>query len=169
MANSNDTLKIYEKGLEYAIRVISSQPKTKFQIKQKLILRKLPRKIIYDIIKTLEEQGYIDDRRYAHMWVEERIRTKPIGRALVQKKLFEKGIPKEIIEEAITGEMGEEKEMTAAKAMARQKLERLKRNLNERKEEDGRRLMQKLSFFLSSRGFNYYIIQRVMDDLENEL
>ena len=60
------------------------------------------------IINRLIEKGYVDDRRFAEYYVENRFVKKGISRKRLKMELMKKGISREIIEEVLDGRNDEE-------------------------------------------------------------
>lgn len=55
------------------------------------------------ILQRLISKGYVDDRRFAEFWVENRFVKKGISRKRLQMELMKKGMARDIIEEVLDG------------------------------------------------------------------
>ena len=52
-------------------------------------------------IARLRRMGYVDDRDFARFWVSNRMTFSPRGPRLLRSELFQKGVPREIIDEVL--------------------------------------------------------------------
>lgn len=62
------------------------------------------------IVERLKEKGYLDDRRFAEFWVENRFVKKGVSSKRLQMELMKKGVAKEVIEEVLQGSERNDKE-----------------------------------------------------------
>tara|TARA_B100000315_G_C14522925_1_gene562445 strand:+ start:332 stop:829 length:498 start_codon:yes stop_codon:yes gene_type:complete len=155
---------IYQKLMDYALRLLGRRSYTVHDISKKLLTRatKLkndePEATIEAVIQRLIELKYLDDLRFCKYWVEERSRLRPRGRFLLTQELRRKGIPKELLEEF--WEKGFESsfdEVPLALQLIEKRLPRLKKSKNEWETK------QKLYGFLASRGFSVGAIKEALD------
>lgn len=134
--------------LSYRIRTIA-------EIKKKLKSKDISPVIIDKVIHHLNELGLINDEEFAKQLITEKIKNKPAGKRLLQQKLFEKGISRQVSETAI------EKYLTEAdeKKMAIKIYEKLKPKLKGLEKQKAR---QKIYEALSRKGFDYDIINEII-------
>ena len=120
LKHASDFGKFYARALEYAlIRPRSSkeihdylQKKTlsrkvhvknrktgEYQIKEK---KGYDKSLIPLVFARLEERGYIDDERFAHLWVENRNVSKGTSIKKLRQELQQKGINHQIIEQVLS-------------------------------------------------------------------
>ena len=71
-------------------------------IREKLVKWGLSLSAANQVLAQLIEQGYIDERRFARAFVNDRFRFNGWGRIKIAHQLRLKGIPNEIIDEAMT-------------------------------------------------------------------
>ena len=93
----------------------------------------------------LEEEGFIDERRYCRLYCESKLRLQKWGRVKIAYNLRMKRIGNELIEEALR-ELDEEQYFDTLRQLAESK----RRSLHE---SDPRKLNAKLVSFLASHGF----------------
>jgi regulatory protein len=98
----------YIYGREAALNFLSYRVRTANEIRKKLKEKKLSTKITAKILSYLEESGLINDEEFARTLVEENIKRKPAGLRVLRKKLFEKGVPRQVGEKVL-GEVFERK------------------------------------------------------------
>ena len=72
------------------------------EIREKLLKWGLSASEADKIINDLKEQGFIDEARYAHAFVNDRFAFNGWGRIKIAYQLRQKGIPQPIIDEAMT-------------------------------------------------------------------
>jgi regulatory protein len=153
----------FSKYLDKAFHFLSYRPRSEKEIRNKLLIKKAPQDIIERVITSLKENNFLDDRKYARWFVENRLRFNPKGQRIIKMELKQKGVDSEIIEEAInslsTNEPGElpNSDLESAKKLVEKKLPRYK-NL-ERQE-----IYNKLGAFLARRGFGWDTIKKSIDD-----
>ena len=75
-----------------ALSLLSRQSYTKFNIKRKLVSKEFDEAGINKALAYLEQQGYIDDEKYARRWVEGRLRNKFDSYNSLYAGLVNKGI-----------------------------------------------------------------------------
>lgn len=147
----------FEKFYNKALRFLSYRPRSEKEIRDKLISKKASEKIIKEIIAKLREQKFIDDEEFVKWWIEQRSGLKPQGIRLTELELRKKGIDKELIDRLIhNSEFIIQNDLEQAKRLVEKKLPRYK-SLSRQE------LYQKLSRFLSSKGFDWETIKKAID------
>jgi len=156
-AKKEELIKEKEKegALKYAYRILRLRLRTYFEIENKLKQRKTDSEIIKFVIRTLKEQGFLDDQKFAEIWIKDRLYFRPCGRLLINKKLREKGISEKIIKKTLDKFLPFEKEKKIAREILEQKKKKIKNDLPKEK------IFQKLNMFLAGRGFPQEIIFEV--------
>ncbi len=97
------------------------------------------------IIERLIKKGYVDDRKFAEFWVENRFVKKGVSRKRLRMELAKKGVAKEIIEEVLDGRNDEEE---IQKIVAKK----------QGKYDDPEKLMA----YLCRQGFSYDLVRKVV-------
>jgi len=146
----------FNSGKKIAYSFLSYRQRSKKELTKKLKDKKISEAVIDKIIELLEEQKYIDDSSYAKMYIETKIRNKPLGKRLLQNKLYEKGIDKDNVEKILNENYSEEKEIESAKKLFKKYSKKIK----------GEDKKQKCYRYLLSRGFDYEIVNKVVN-IEN--
>lgn len=136
-----------ERAYNYAIYLLGLKLRTEGEIKEKLRVKGYPILVIDEVVHQLAENRYLDDQRYAEVYLDNLKKYKTFGYYGIKKKLMEKRLPSEIIERVLEEGFGEEEERKIAK-----------RFLIKQKETDKQKLAQKLK----ARGFRAKLIFRVM-------
>jgi len=123
--------------------------KGKFDIKKKLIDK---------IIKTLKKQKLTDDYAFVAWWIEQRLTFRPRGKLALRVELAQKGIKRDLAEKMIDQMVNE---LPLAKKAAQRKMKTYKRL-------DNREFCEKMTAFLSRRGFSWETIKTIIDQLKHD-
>ncbi len=135
-----------EKAIERLQALCARQEKCAFDVIQKLKQWKIDAPSIQIIVTKLKRDGYVNDSRYAALFVKEKSSINKWGPEKIRVMLAHKGIAKSIIEEVLT--------QIDTKEAKDQLLELLKRKLPTIKAKSTYDLKNKLIRFGVSRGFN---------------
>ena len=146
--------KIYEKAYGYAVYLLGLKLRTEGEMKEKLKQKKYSPEVSTQVLTELLNNRYIDDQRYAEVYLENLKKYKQFGFFGIKKKLMEKRLPKDIIESVLGGGLGEEEEVKIAKLF----LKKQKMGLQK----------QKLASRLASRGFRPNVIFSVLGNIYSE-
>ncbi|MBU1126899.1 RecX family transcriptional regulator [Patescibacteria group bacterium] len=112
--------------------------------------------VIDTLIENLKKKGMINDLEFAKSWVEARRKSKQKGIRVIKQELYQKGIDKEVIEEALSVKREGESEENIARQALEKKM-RVWKNL------DPQKFRQKATEFLLRRGFEYEIVKEVIE------
>lgn len=160
-----------EKAYEYAVFLLSLTLQTVGEVKMKMDRRGYAENIIDKTIERLKEQKYLDDQRYAEVYLENLKKYKTFGFYGIKKKLMEKKIPSNIIEQVLNEGLSEQEELKIAKRLLKKGGAIIKPSAddilpadepryNVYNEEESKE-KQKTSQKLKSRGFRGSVIARV--------
>ena len=141
---------IYPVALNKALYLIKTKEYTKKEMEHKLAQSHYPEDIITNVLKELEKNRFIDDRRYVESYISFHCAVKSVQ--TVKSALMTKGVEKEIIEEALDNyvEQNPDQEMILCK------------NILERKYLAGTealdfKTLNKAKMFLVRKGFSYSV------------
>lgn len=165
LKRASDFSKFYNRALEFTLMRPHSSKEVRDYLKRKTLDRKVRVKnqktgeyktvlkqgydqsLVEPVYKRLEERGYIDDRRFAETWVENRNITKGSSLKKLRLELAQKGISQSVIEEVLAetdrDDVAELRKIIARKA---------------KKYPDEQKLIQ----YLMRQGFNY---SDILDEL----
>lgn len=145
---------LYQKLLESSIWFVSFRPRSEKEFSDFLLknLHKLGSRdttLVHRVIDRLKELGYVDDRKFASWFVEQRGLHKPKGARFIAHELKAKGISLEI---------DTHDEVTLAKRAIEKKLPLWQKlpKLEQKK---------KIYGFLGRRGFDGETVHRVIDEV----
>jgi regulatory protein len=151
---------------ERAISFLESSPKTERQIRQYLKDLSFKKKgkwfetlenqmfsnILENVITKLKEYQYIDDEKYAELFISSRLRTRPRGKDILVMELISKGVAKDIAEKVVNLEV--EDEYTLLKELYTKKFKDEKMTEDDRKKID----------FLRRKGFSWDLIEKYINN-----
>jgi regulatory protein len=87
-----------------AIRYLSHRQRSRKEIDRYLDIRRgFARETISAAIARLTNDGYLDDKEFARLFVESRVRSHPRSRAFLSHELSQKGIDDDVIDAVLEG------------------------------------------------------------------
>lgn len=147
----------YNLNFSKALNFISFRIRSKKEVYDKLRKENVSEDHIDMIISKLQDDGYIDDYRFAKAFFESKIEINKWSNRKIEYELINKGIDKNIIDEFSFN--FKELEFENAKDLVEKKLPQWENKF------EGFKLKNKIYTFLSSRGFDYSIIEKVIGEL----
>ncbi len=143
---------------ESAARFLAVRPRSKQEVRQSLVKKGIADPVIDAALERLTAFGYLDDRAFADLWVRDRMTFKPTSPRALRYELRQKGISRDIIDEALADLDAEDAAYRAAQAQAR------RFHGSER-----RAFETKVGAFLQRRGFSYAVVRSTLRRLIEEL
>lgn len=140
-----------------ALRLLSFRPRSVAELRQRLKMKRYPAAAIDGVIETLTRQGLLDDEKFATLFTESRLYTKPSGRRQIELDLKRKGVSNELISAAL-GELKDYDEKAAACELVTRRFEKMSGLSDEKKK-------TRVFGFLKRRGFDNEVIFGVIADL----
>ncbi len=144
---------------EQALRFLEKKPRSSSEIYLRLISRGFKDEEIQETLERLAKAGIVDDRNFALRYAEE-ILSKGYGSLKIKRKLTEKGIDRELVEETI--ERFSDKEKRRAKEVLKIAIQKLGFGSDEESR-------NKMILFLAKRGFSEESSIEAVDSLNIEL
>lgn len=149
---------MYVKAKNKALNILSKADQSERKIREKLS-NEFEEYTINEVIDFLKSNKFIDDELLASKIVNTNINLNKCGKNKIRQNLYNKGINSEAISEALC-EIDENIEFENAMYLAKKRYQRVKN-------EDKRKIYQKISQHLAYKGFNYDIIKKVLNKLLN--
>jgi regulatory protein len=140
-----------EQAHQVAVNFISYRPRSSKEILDKLARKGFSRELAIEVVDKLKELDLLNDLQYARMFVRDKLRLKPMGKAMLRHKLLEKGIAFQLSERVIKEYVTDENEQAAAKTLAERKM---KMNRTRFSALDRPTKQKRLADYLLSRGFS---------------
>ena len=142
--------KLYQRALEWVLLRPRSERETNDYLYKKVYEKKLDKEYINKTIEKLENKKYLDDRKFAEWYVENRFVKKGISRKRLAMELMKKGISAEIIDDVLDVRNDEE--------------EILKIIAKKRAKYDDEKLIQ----YLCRQGFSYQLARDLVLNYEKD-
>ncbi len=147
-----------EKAFQRALNFLSYRPRSRAEVEKNLRKHEVAESLIPEIVERLERGNLLNDADFARKWVGDRAAFRPRGAYALRSELRLKGVADNAIEQALSGidEIN----------LARQAAQRKVRQWSHLEWQEFR---NKLSPFLSRRGFGYETVAEVCKELWQEL
>lgn len=170
---------IFEKLLGNSYRFLSYRPRSEKEVRDYLLRKSKSRPtrsrakdlvglneeeqnqtiLINSVIKKLKEQKFLDDREFVKWWIEQRSKVKPKSLKFIIFELKQKGITKDLIEEVLGSDDFETvSDYDKALKLAQKRIIRYRG-------ETYKKTYEKMARFLASKGFDWEIIKKVIDQI----
>ncbi|HDR67954.1 MAG TPA: RecX family transcriptional regulator [Bacteroidaceae bacterium] len=137
-----------------AARLCSQQERCSSDIIEKLHQWQIPDKDIDRILAFLKKENFLDDRRYATLYVKDKFRINKWGKIKIRYMLRQKQVPEELIEEALNSLSDNDYRETC--------LQLLRSKIKSIKDTNPLARKAKLLRFASQRGFESEVIYKAM-------
>lgn len=135
-----------DRALELAYRYLNRRERTVAETRAHLQAREIDGATADQAVAVLTEQGYLDDRRFARLFVQDKRELEQWGDERIQRGLANRGIERELAEEALGEDGGDRRQLERAVAVLRRRLP---------KPEPGRRGRERALGLLLRRGYDY--------------
>jgi regulatory protein len=112
-----------QQALELAYHYLGRRDRTVAEVRARLEAEQVEAEVIDATVAELQDQGYLDDARYAQRFVEDRRTIDAWGAERIERKLLAVGIDPALIAAAL-GERGAAEELEAAVAVLRRRFPR---------------------------------------------
>lgn len=146
---------IYAKKVSYDL--LSYRIRSAKEIRDKLKAKKISPKVIDKTIIHLNELNFINDEEFAKQYILSSTSSKPLGKNLIKQKLLRNGIAEDVIERALTKHYLDDREKEYAQKIF------MKYSRTFKKEDNTKNKMKSFSY-LVRKGFNYDIINEIINE-----
>lgn len=154
LAKENEFLKVFDRALNF----FSYRPRSEKEFQDWFTRKQVGQETQKLVVEKLQSLGYLNDEEFAKWWIEQRSTFRPAGERLLRMELLKKGLSKDLIAQLLKDSVSKDSEIEMAKRIVQKKLKSIK-NLPDLE------LKQKLYGFLSRRGFDWGIIEKVVDEI----
>jgi regulatory protein len=105
--NDKDVIKLKERAdlaftREKALELLSLREHGSGELRTKLLQKGYQKHAIAVVVEYLKEKNYLNDERFAQLFFQELIERKRLGPLKAKEKLFQRGVPSEIIENLLS-------------------------------------------------------------------
>jgi regulatory protein len=147
------------RAYEHALTFLGARPRSEREIRDRLNKHGYPEEVVALVVEKLRGLDLVNDAQFAGYWVEQRQLHRPRGARLLRQELRRKGVPAEVVSEALEAAPDDAEDAYRAAARKAQSLRAL----------DERTFRQRLGAFLQRRGFGYEVTATVTRRLWSEL
>lgn len=147
-----------ERAKEKALNYITGKLKTKNEVKLKLAQCGFNQDITDEVIFALENENFLNDRLYAELFIDDKIKINGYGKNKIKSLLIQRGISSFVFQDLLD-KLDFDDEFENALKLGIKKLKLLKNEDNLFKKK------QKLINYLAYRGFSFEIINRVLEEI----
>lgn len=147
---------VVAKAFNVAVNFLKTRERSKKEIRDKLKIKEYSESVIEKVLAKLENLDLLNDKRFAEMFVRDRMKLKPKGKKVLSIELAQKGIDRDIIEEVLQELMSGDEEIELAKKVfekAEKKYSGLEKNLRR----------DKIIKYLLGKGFSYNIVEKIFN------
>lgn len=142
---------------EAAVRFLNYRPRSESELRKRLERRGFKGGVIDIVTGRLKEQGLIDDVSFAEFWTDNRESFSPRSRYLTRLELRKKGVSEDAIDRAVSS-------IDDSGSAYRVALSRTRRM----SAADYTEFRRRLADYLRRRGFDYDVINRVVEKIWKE-
>ena len=132
------------------------------ELERKLAQRGYPDTEVAETLERLRGEGLLDDRRTAKEFVRSRLARAPVGRQKLRADLYRRGVPSEVIDEALEALTPDDDREPAREAAERWRRTRW------RPGRDAERQRAALARHLAGRGFSKRAIYLVLEEMPGD-
>jgi regulatory protein len=143
-------------GYEYCIFLLSLRLRTEGELRDKMRERGYESQVIDSVLKQLVSQKYIDDVRYASVFVENLKQYKPYGYMKIKQKLMQKRLSMDVIEQTLDELLSLEDEQKIAERYLKKEYSTVDKEKLKQEEK------QKIAQRLQARGFRGQVISKLI-------
>lgn len=148
MLSSVDNLE--ERARNILLKLLERGPKSSSELALALEKHEIPTEIAKQLLKRFAEVQLIDDRQVAEQLATASRRTKGLARSMVKRKLADKGLDQQVIDE-VAASISDEDELLVATELASKRLAQLSQF-------DADTQKRRLVGFLQRRGFSSSVV-----------
>jgi len=141
-----------KKAMDASFNLLSYRARSRREIETRLKRKGISETVISETAQRLAELGLLDDTKFAEAFARDRLEFAHKGRRVIYAELRKKGIPKPIVEQALSNAPDEDKSATEVLDKVSRRYAAL----------EPRERYRKLSDLLLRRGFSFDTIERVL-------
>jgi len=145
------------KAKQKALKLLEYRPRSRKEIASRLAMAGFEEDVVEEALTRLEELGFINDAEFSRAWVNHRVTDNAMGSARIKWELRHKGISTEVVEEALS--------VVDADTEYRSAMDAAKHRWERDKDPDEWSKRRRLASYLRRRGFDWDIINKVLDEL----
>jgi regulatory protein len=95
----------FEQALSIGYAYLSRRERTEHELREHLLKRHAEPETTEAVLQELAEQGYVNDSRFARLFIQDKRHLSQWGSARIRRGLIERGIPREVGDRALGEEI----------------------------------------------------------------
>lgn len=139
----------FQKTLDKLLRFAMVRPRSGKEVRDYFTRKRVPPFLHLELLKKLKHLELLDDEKFAKWWIDQRVQFKNKSKRVIQMELRQKGIDKNIIDDAFGETVIDEGKMAR---------ELLEKKAYKWKKLEPRLARQKMSQYLAGKGFSWDVI-----------
>ncbi len=145
----------FDKLYNRTLMLIARRPRSRWELEDYLRRKDSPAPLTEQILNRLSKAGYVDDSKFAQLWVENRRLLRPTSKRKLIQELRQKRISQEVIDQTLREDEADEQSVLR---------ELIIKKRRQTKYQDNLKLMQ----YLARQGFGYGDIKEVLNNEDAE-
>ncbi len=145
---------------DQALRYLSIRPHSRKELFRKMREKGYRKPIIEQVLADLERLDLVNDEQFARLFIQNELRLRPVGRALLKQKLLSRGIPQPLCEQLLSELFPESLEIEFVHRLAN-------KFLKHREHLPPAKRREKLVRYLQNKGFLWEQIQEVLGPMQD--
>jgi regulatory protein len=137
-----------------AINYLSYRPRSSKEVATHLTKKGVDPECSKNVTRHLQSLNMIDDDRFAHAFVRDRLKRKPTGQALLRQQLLAKGISSGMADKILAELISQQSQQASALQAVKRKYQSTKHSISKL---DPEKRKKRILDFLLRRGFSYDI------------
>ncbi|MBN2601543.1 MAG: RecX family transcriptional regulator [Candidatus Marinimicrobia bacterium] len=146
----------YEKAKEITLRYLGIRMRSEYELTRYLQKKEYRKQVITRVVNYCQERGYLDDTKYTEMLSRDMVNINRYGKNKIYAMLRKRGISSETITPVLNKQIDQNEQLKIALELAQKKLKIIK---------DETKAREKIYRYLNQRGFNYSIVNEVINRL----
>lgn len=148
-----------DRAIATAMRALDQRMQSSRELRTRLMRKGFDAETIDRALEKLSDYGYLNDERFAELWIENRLAHRPRGKRMLEQELRQKGIERQVVDETVAAMDIDDR--AAALELARKRLKSVHGlPIEEQK--------KKLTGILARRGFDYGVIRITLETVLGE-
>ncbi len=142
-----------ERAYQAGLRFLAYRPRSRQEVRQRLA-RRFSADVVQEAVARLEERDYLNDAAFARFWRDSREAHRPRSAALIRRELQQRGVARELAEDAVAGLDDDDSAYRAGR-----------RRLRTQQGVDETTFRRRLGDYLRRRGFSGGVARRTVERL----
>jgi regulatory protein len=148
-----------DRAIATAMRALDQRMQSSRELRTRLMRKGFDAETNDRALEKLSDYGYLNDERFAELWIENRLAHRPRGKRMLEQELRQKGIERQVVDETVAAMDIDDR--AAALELARKRLKSVHGlPIEEQK--------KKLTGILARRGFDYGVIRTTLETVLGE-